>query len=214
MSRSRRLSFAVAAIAISAAAYLAAPAVAALTEPYPTADATLKVMLPSGHGSGIHIGQGFVVTAAHVVGAEQSVQLKARSGHSRPAEILWINKAYDIALLRTSPAGLASGKLDCRTAKTGESVEAVGNPLAVEFVSAFGKIAGSPRKFAHWQSVFVTDITTVRGQSGGPVFSAEGKVIGITVGIMNDVNGFTTSPMGFGFVVPSSDVCVLLGRSA
>lgn len=208
----RRIAYAVLAIALSSAAYFAAPTVAAYTAPQPTEAATVKVILKNGHGSGVHIGNGFVVTAAHVTGDAATVELKTKDGKTRPADVLWVNKAYDIALLRTSPETLPAAHLDCRMAEAGTAIEAIGNPLSVEFVSAYGKIAGAPRAQGPWKSVFITDITTVQGQSGGPVFGSSGYLVGITVGVMGVPMGFSASLVGYGFVVPSTEVCALLGR--
>lgn len=213
MTKLRRIAFSALALALSSAAYFAAPTVAAYTAPAATDAATVKVVLKTGHGSGVHIGNGFVLTAAHVAGDEKSVQLKTKDGQSRQADVLWINNAYDIALLRTSPATLPAAHLDCAAVKAGSAIEAIGNPLAVEFVSSTGKIAGASREVGPWKSVYVTDITTVMGMSGGPVFS-DGNLVGITVGVMGVPMGFTSSLVGFGFVVPSSDVCSLLGRAS
>lgn len=210
----RRIAYAALAIALSSAAYFAAPTVAAYTAPPATDAATVKVILKNGHGSGVHIGNGFVVTAAHVAEDASTVELKTKDGKIRPADVLWVNKAYDIALLRTSPKMLPAAHLDCRTAPAGAAIEAIGNPLSVEFVSAYGKIAGAPRPTGPWKSVFITDITTVQGQSGGGVFAASGDLVGITVGVMGVPMGFSASLVGYGFVVPSTDVCALLGRTA
>lgn len=218
MTKMRRIAFASLAFALSSAAYFGAPTVAASVETYmaaPATDAaTVKVMMKNGHGSGVHIGNGFVLTAAHVTGNAATVDLKTKDGKARPADVLWVNKAYDIALLRTSPEMLPAARLSCKTAKDGDPIVAVGNPLKVEFVAAYGKIAGKPRAQDPWKSVYVTDITTVMGQSCGPVFAASGELIGITVGVMGVPMGFSASLVGFGFVVPSADVCGLLGRVA
>lgn len=179
-----------------------------------TESSTVKVMLAIGHGSGVHIGDGFIVTAAHVVGQSKDVQIKSKNGVMRKADVLWINTAYDIALLRTSSAGLGTAHLSCGSGKAGDPITAYGNPLGIEFVAAYGKIAGEPRASGPWKSVYVTDVTTVMGQSGGPVFGADGDLIGITVGVMAAQVGFSGSLVGYGFVVPSAEVCGLLARSA
>jgi S1-C subfamily serine protease len=213
----RRIAYAALAIALSSAAYFGAPTVAASVDAYMAAPATeaatVKVVLPKGHGSGVHIGNGFVLTAAHVAGDASTVELKSKDGKKRQADVLWINKAYDIALLRTSPEMLPAARLSCETVKAGTAIEVIGNPLSVEFVTAYGKIAGAARTAGPWKSVYVTDTTTVMGQSGGGVFAASGELVGITVGVMSMPLGFSASLTGFGFVVPSADVCSLLGRT-
>jgi len=194
--------------ATSAAAYALLPP-PALPD---TESATVKIFPASGHGSGVHIGDGFIVTAAHVVGDAREVQVKANGGENRKADVLWVNKAYDIALLRTSSAGLGAAKLSCHAAKAGDPIVAYGNPLKIEFVAAYGKIAGEPRETGPWKSVYVTDITTVMGQSGGGTFAENGDLIGITVGVMAAPIGFSGSLVGYGYVVPSTAVCELLAR--
>lgn len=192
----------------SAAAYtlLPPPALPA------TETATVKIQVNDGHGSGVHIGDGFIVTAAHVVGDAKEVQVRAKGGENRKADVLWVNKANDIALLRTSSDGLGVAKLACQAVKVGDPIIAYGNPLKIEFVAAYGKIAGEPRETGPWKSVYVTDITTVMGQSGGPVYADNGDLIGITVGVMAAPIGFSGSLVGYGYVVPSTAVCELLAR--
>ncbi|KEA07468.1 hypothetical protein CN09_11185 [Rhizobium rhizogenes] len=186
---------------------------AAIKSPPATDAATVKVVVEDGLGSGVSIGDGFIVTAGHVVGDQRAVKIKERDGTETTADVLWASKVYDIALLR-STANIPAATLSCSTAKVGDAIMAVGNPLGMEFISTYGKIAGDPREFGpNWKSAFVTDLTVIMGNSGGPVFSASGDIVGIVVGVMgvpgpNDSKSYT----GFSTVVPSSVVCALLGR--
>jgi serine protease Do len=74
------------------------------------------------------------------------------------------------------------------------------------------------RELGPWKEVLITDTTIVMGQSGGPIFEPDGRVIGIAVGVMPvplpGPLGPTPSLTGYGTVVPSSTICMLLGRSA
>lgn len=204
-------------IVLAAAAALAlanCAASPAIVPPTNQASHTVKLVLPSGHGSGVHIGNGYIVTAAHVVGGETGLTLKSSAGDVQKGTVLWANKTYDIALIKAErPARMASANLDCRNAEVGERVSAEGNPVALEFVTAYGAIAGSPREIGPWKSAFVVDGTIVMGMSGGGVFDAKGNVVGIAVGVMSVPVGFGASLTGFGAVVPSSVVCALLART-
>lgn len=199
-------------LSVAALIVVAFFSLSAKAPPPETLSAVVKVKLPGGHGSGVSIGNGYVLTASHVVGTEKTVTLKLSDGSIQPATVMWSSKEYDIALLRTSPDRIGAARLECRVASEGETIISIGNPLALEFVSAYGKIAGSPREVGPWKSAYITDITTIMGQSGGPVFDADGDLIGITVGVMAAPMGLGGSFVGFGFVVPSQSVCSLLAR--
>ena len=101
------------------------------------------------------------------------------------------------------------------TASVGDYVTAIGNPLGIEFISSYGRVAGEPREFLpNWKSAFVTDLTVIMGNSGGAMFSADGKVIGIVVGApLAPLQSGGNTYIGFSFVVPSSVVCTLMGRA-
>lgn len=171
--------------------------------------AVVKIVLKDGHGSGFIYNGRYIVTAAHVVGTEPKVKYKGVDGVEREAEVLWANKAYDVALLAVEER-LPSAQMTCREAAVGETVVAKGNPLAVEFIQTEGKIAGSARAMHGWRSVYVADLSAAGGMSGGPVFDSEGNVIGITVGGVIAPMGFGGSFVGLTFLVPSSAICGLL----
>ena len=197
----RRALMACAILAAASAAYfgppMLKPAVATATVVelrHDTETAVVKVSRGGGHGSGVHIGDGYILTARHVVDA-----------------------AYDIALRKVKEPVAGSAHLDCRTAAVGTEIIAMGSPMTIDFVSAFGRIAGEPREVMGLKSVFVTDITTVMGMSGGPVFDRQDNLIGITVAVMTaplptGPDRYSPSLVGFGFVVPSSAVCNLMAR--
>lgn len=135
----------------------------------------VKVQLATGHGSGVHIGDGLILTAAHVAGDESKVDIKAADGSVRPADVLWVNKTSDVALLRTSADRLGASPLSCTPVQVGQSVHAEGSPLGV--------------------------------------LNDSGEVVGISVSVLTASLGFGASFTGIGFVVPSYEICGLLGRS-
>lgn len=192
--------------------------------PTTSEDSAIKISLADGLGSGVHIGGGNILTAAHVVGDAKMVKIKTFAGIEGDADVLWINKDFDIALIHTGGNVSGSSELDCREPRFGEQIQAVGNPLGMEFIASFGRVAGAGRQLGNWKRVVVTDMTTVMGQSGGGIFANDGRVVGINVGVTiaplqsgKDAAGgavYTPTMTGFGFVVPSSVVCDLLARRA
>lgn len=163
-----------------------------------------------GVGSGVYIGNGVIITAAHVISSAKSFKIRTDVGDVQAGEILWLNREYDIAAVRpNAPGRFGEARLSCRKPRVGESIRAVGNPAGIEFVTMRGYVSGEERDAEpNWKSVFVTDLTTIGGMSGGGTYSASGELIGITVGTL----GFGVPSGGLGFAVPGNVVCMLLGR--
>jgi S1-C subfamily serine protease len=162
-------------------------------------------------GSAVHIGDGFLVTAAHVVGTNKSMLFKGDDGRviDKEAVVLWANREYDIALIRVDHPKLKSAPLSCAPNFTGQAVRAFGSPMDVEFVYTSGTVVGAARAMGPWASVLPVDGTVIYGQSGGGVVDANGNVVGIAVGLMPTQYGIAA----FGFVVPAAAVCSLLARA-
>lgn len=167
-----------------------------------------------GHGSGFYIGDGLILTAAHVVdGAPGKVTVKFMDGSESPGVVLWQAGSRDVAMIKIDPVDyVKAAPLKCAAPVKGELIYAEGNPLNMEFVTVWGTVAGNVREFGPWHSVFVTNIATVPGQSGGPVFNLAGEVVGITVGVMIYPTGFSASLVGIGYAVPGDVICNLLAR--
>lgn len=180
-----------------------------------------KITVGHAHGSGTHIGNGYILTAEHVVASANGlpVKLLGDNGSIRKAEVLWSNVEYDIALLKTERwRDMKMSPVDCRKPLPGEAVTAVGNPMALEFITTHGHIAGvhrlnSPFK-SRWKSYVFADITVQQGMSGGPVFDNRGSLIGVMVGMVGMRVGMGRragiASQQFGFVVPADAVCRLI----
>lgn len=188
----------------------------AVATPTVTGHPTVKIVLEGSHGSGVYIGDNLILTAAHVVvaAADGKIKIKTEGGNILPGEVLWMSKARDVALIRVSGTfGLRPAVLSCAAPKVGDVIQARGNPLSVEFFSAWGHVAGTQREMGPWLVGVPTDMTILPGMSGGPVFGADGRVVGIAVGVLMAPAGFgSMSFTGATLIVPGSTICPLLGR--
>jgi serine protease Do len=193
------------------------PIARAYQRPVPPPLAISTVMLSdidgTGHGSGVHIGGGLVLTAAHVVTGADTMELSDSLKRKQKATVLWASKAYDVALVRIDDASaIAASPLNCHGAlDIGAKVAALGNPLNLTFVRTWGRVGAGVEERGPWKRAFVADLTVAPGMSGGPVFNSQDEVIGLTVGI---TSLGAISPFPFTYIVPASAVCMLMGRAA
>lgn len=170
------------------------------------AGSTVKVLVSNGHGSGVNIGGGLILTAAHVVKDATEFSIKDDRGGKSKAKVLWANDEYDVALLRSQIITRTS-ELSCKPLRMGEALRAVGNPLDLEFTETHGRVAGTGP-----EGKVAVDITLAPGMSGGPVFDNQNRVRGINDAIMVMPMGFSGSVIGISYIVPSSTVCLLMGK--
>lgn len=180
----------------------------------PMLSADVKVLLDRGHGSGVFVAPGLVLTAAHVVlNPSKRLDLRFNGGEIRPAEILWVSKERDIALLKAKGDDVSFARLRCDVPKIGEEVTMAGNPVGLEEIIAFGRVAGDSRAIGDWKSVFVISGPVIPGQSGGAVYDKDHNLVGISVGLALFPIGYTGSATGYGFAVGGDVLCQLLARS-
>lgn len=164
-----------------------------------------------GQGSGVHIGNGLVVTAAHVVGKSKTMTAFADDNRvvDKAAEVLWTNEKYDIALIRVAKPKLGVAHLSCAPNFTSQAVWAYGNPMGIHAVYTKAEVVGPARPWLVWASVVPVTGPIIYGQSGGGVMDADGNLVGIAVGLLMTPSGIAS----FGWVVPSEVVCDLMGRA-
>lgn len=180
------------------------------------ASPVVKLSYAGGHGSAVHIGNGYLITAAHVVaGQAGDATAKFEDGTEHKATVLWYNEAYDIALLRLHDGALHAANLECRVPALHEKVTARGNPLFMEHITTQGWIAGLPLTLKNaWLSVVPMSIPLAGGMSGGGLFDDDGDLVGILVGVPLQPIGFGSATfVGLAFAVDGKTICDLLARA-
>lgn len=177
--------------------------------PPPKAESTVVVLTADSLGSGFHIGGGIFVTAAHVVADVTSVRIELSDERKIPGHVIFVDNRADIAFVLVDKAvDIEAARIACRAAVLGEEISVRGNPAGVRFISTWGRVAGQPRQLGPWSIVTPINVSAASGNSGGPVFDAQGKVIGVLVGL--GTSGGTMFSAGSPFIslaVPSLSVC-------
>jgi len=170
---------------------------------------SVKIHIGGGHGSGTHIGGRLILTAAHVVDGQTSIEIETSDGKKMPAKVLWIAKAHDVAVIQYEGETLPSAQIACGPLRQGDAIQAFGNPGDIRFAKFNGFVSTAASERAIWKVAHVMDITGMPGISGGGVFNMAGRLVGVFVG------GYSTqfAPVsGITLMVPASVVCRMLGR--
>ena len=166
-----------------------------------------------GLGSGFVLdGDGFIATNAHVVtngqalGRARQVFVDFADGDRVPARIVGTDPNADVALLKVDPKGLSLTPLELgelESLRVGDPVAAIGSPFGEEQSLSVGVISALDRDIASLTDFGIgdaiqTDAAINRGNSGGPLLDAHGRVIGINAQIRTE----TGEGAGVGFAVP------------
>lgn len=157
----------------------------------------VRVGMQEGYGSGAHIGEGYILTCAHVV--EQAnpkrIFVILPDGTEHPAERLGMCKLNDYALIRIEKTDLPAFELgDSRSLRLGTWVGALGHPGGPygDHQPAFslGKITGLNKALPlmmigkQYPNAIQMNAQIFGGNSGGPLFDLEGRLLGLNGAIL------------------------------
>lgn len=157
-------------------------------------------------GSGFVISEdGYVVTNNHVIDGADEIRIEFFDGEELEAEVVGTDPNTDIALLKVKAdkplAFVPFGDSD--TARVGDWVMAMGNPLGQGFSVSAGIVSARNRALSGTYDDYIqTDAAINRGNSGGPLFNMDGEVIGVNTAILSPNGG----SIGIGFSMASNVV--------
>jgi serine protease Do len=164
-------------------------------------------------GSGFIVdANGTIVTNNHVVKGAQSVEVTLDDGARLPAKVIGRDARTDIAVLKVDAhKQLPYIQLgNSANVKPGEWVVAMGNPFGLGGTVTAGIVSASGRDIGNgpYDQFIQIDAPINQGNSGGPLFTQDGKVIGMNTAILSPSGG----SIGIGFAIPSDMIHTIVSQ--
>lgn len=155
-------------------------------------------------GSGFIIDKsGIVVTNNHVVAGADAVTVKLSDGREFFGRVLGRDDKTDIAVIKLDGEGpfQAVHWGDSNQTRVGDSVFAVGSPFGLGNTVTSGIVSARSREIGAgpYDDFLQVDAAINSGNSGGPLFDASGRVIGVNTAIFSPSGG----NVGIGFAIPA-----------
>lgn len=157
-------------------------------------------------GSGFIIDEsGIIVTNNHVVAGADTITITLHDDTQFAGTVLGTDESTDLAVVKIDPGELqlvATKWANSEKARVGDWIVAIGNPFGLGSTVTAGIISAKARdiRSGPYDSFIQTDASINRGNSGGPSFDIEGRVVGVNTAIFSPSGG----SVGIGFAIPSN----------
>jgi serine protease Do len=162
-------------------------------------------------GSGFFISaDGYAVTNNHVVDNAKTVQVITDDGRTLDAKVIGTDPKTDLALIKVNGNNFPFVKFADHDPRIGDWVIAVGNPFGLGGTVTAGIVSASGRDIGAgpYDDYMQIDAPINRGNSGGPAFDTDGKVVGVNTAIFSPSGG----SVGIGFDIPAATAKMVVAQ--
>jgi S1-C subfamily serine protease len=180
---------------------------------------------PERRGTGVGTGvvivdKGIILTNLHVVLGAERIKVRFFDGMEADAVVIGVRPEHDLAVLQAKaiPDDLVAATLrSTADLAVGDQVVAVGFPFGIGPSASAGVVSGLKREYQSPEgkriltNLIQFDAAANPGNSGGPLVTADGEVVGIVTGILNPTNQRVF--IGIGFAVPIENAAAAVGMS-